>query len=54
MNDNYGLSMKRRRVAFFLAAAAAIGFLGLGLFRKEFVDTLRNAALICLSCIGIG
>jgi len=54
MSDTWKGSATRRRAAFFLAAAVAAGFLGLGIFRKEFVETFRNAVLICLSCIGIG
>jgi hypothetical protein len=43
-----------RRITFFLAAGGSVGLLSLGIHRGEFVDTLRNAALICLACIGIG
>lgn len=46
--------MARRRFAFFMAAILAAGLLGVGIFRKEFMETLQNAVLICLSCIGIG
>lgn len=44
----------RRRAGFFAAAAGAAGLLAVGVSRGEFVETLRNAVLICLSCIGIG
>jgi len=54
MNGAWKESATRRRFAFFLAAAVTAGFLGFGVFRKEFVETLSNAVLICLSCIGIG
>jgi len=54
MSDAWEGFAAKRRTAFFLAAAVAVCFLGLGIFRREFVDTLRNAVLICLSCIGIG
>ncbi|MEW6721314.1 MAG: thioredoxin [Thermodesulfobacteriota bacterium] len=46
--------MKGSRPAFFLAASAAAGILALGIYRREFGETLLNAVLICLSCIGIG
>jgi hypothetical protein len=46
--------MRGRRAAFLSTAAAAIGLLAAGLLRAEFRETLSNAVLICLSCIGIG
>jgi len=46
--------MKGRGIAFILTAAAAAGLLAFGIARGEIVETLRNAVLICLSCIGIG
>lgn len=46
--------MRRRQAAFFLTASAALGVLAFGLQRAEFRETLMNAVLICLSCIGIG
>jgi hypothetical protein len=48
------MAMEGRKTAFFLTAAAAVGLLAFGVSRGEFVDTMRNAVLICLSCIGIG
>ncbi len=46
--------MKGRRAASLATAAAALGLLAVGLLRAEFRETLSNAVLICLSCIGIG
>lgn len=37
-----------------MTAAAACALLAAGLLRAEFRETLSNAVLICLSCIGIG
>ena len=46
--------MTGRKTAFFLTAAAAAGLFALGILRGEYGETLMNAVLICLSCIGIG
>ncbi|HWQ58627.1 MAG TPA: CD1871A family CXXC motif-containing protein [Clostridia bacterium] len=31
-----------------------IAFVAVGVFRREYLDVLRKAALLCLECIGIG
>ena len=31
-----------------------IGLLIFGLFRKEFITVYKNAATLCLSCMGLG
>jgi hypothetical protein len=46
--------MKGRPVVFLVTAAAAAGLLACGIYRREFGETLLNAVLICLSCIGVG
>lgn len=46
--------MKGHPAAFLATAAAAAGLLAFGMYRKEFGETLLNAVLICLSCIGVG
>jgi hypothetical protein len=45
--------MRRPGAEFIVTAAAATGLIALGIHRAEFRETLLNAALICLSCIGI-
>ncbi len=34
--------------------ALALGFIGLGLARREPLEVLQKAVRICLECIGIG
>ncbi|MEK6695685.1 MAG: CD1871A family CXXC motif-containing protein [Candidatus Deferrimicrobiota bacterium] len=34
--------------------ALATGFLVFGVFREEMGEVMFNAAMLCLSCIGIG
>ena len=46
--------MKKRRIAFLLTAAAAGALLAVGIYRKEIGEVLFNAAILCLSCIGVG
>jgi hypothetical protein len=46
--------MKRRGSAFLVTAALAAAAFGFGVYRQEFREVLINAALICLSCIGVG
>jgi len=48
------IPMKGLRGAFLATAGVAAALLAAGILRREFTETLRNAALLCLSCIGIG
>ncbi len=48
------MSRKRVTALRIATAAAAVIFLGLGLWLGQYDSVLRKAVRICLECIGIG
>lgn len=43
-----------RNVAWGLAFAAALGLMAAGVALDEPVQTMMNAILVCLACLGVG
>ena len=48
-----GWIMKRKIVSYVLFIAA-LAFIIIGILQDDYMDTLFNATMICLGCIGIG